>query len=121
MTGTRKSLGDFGEKVARAYLERRGYQIIEANYRCKGGEIDLVARDGDCLVVVEVRTRRGSEFGTPEESVTAAKVNRLRDLAETYAQEHPALAANIRIDVIAIEVGPDGKVSRTEQIKGIGS
>lgn len=80
MTATRKSLGDFGEKYARAHLVKSGYVILATNVRLASGEIDIVAQDGEELGVVEVRTRRGDRFGSPEESVTLAKLERLANL-----------------------------------------
>ena len=74
----RKKLGRWGEDAAATLLEERGYLVVERNWRCHGvGEMDLVARQGDCLVFVEVRARRGRAHGTPEESITAAKRKRL--------------------------------------------
>lgn len=63
--------------MAGRFLQEKGYRLLDANYRCRWGEVDIVAQEGDELVFVEVRTRRGAEYGTPEESVTAAKPRRL--------------------------------------------
>jgi putative endonuclease len=100
----RRDLGAFGERVAAAHLEAKGYRIRARNFRCREGEIDIVAEDGDCLVFVEVRTRRGDAFGTPAESVTAAKERRLLTVAKAYLQEHPDVPANQRIDVVGVEL-----------------
>jgi putative endonuclease len=112
----RKELGAWGERIAAEYLRKRGYIIRELNYRCSLGEIDIVAQDKDCLVFVEVRTRRSADFGPPEESVTFAKKEKLLSLALFYLQVHSDLPSLWRIDVVAIEVEPDGKVSRLELI-----
>lgn len=113
----RKELGDLGERWAREYLAERGYRIRETNFRCRKGEVDIVAQDGDCLVFVEVRTRSGPAFGPPEESVTAAKRRRLAALALTYVQARQGLPRDWRIDVVAVEVDRAGRVARTTLIK----
>jgi putative endonuclease len=110
-------LGDLGERLAAEFLRKRGYVIIERNYRCSVGEIDLVARDGDELVFVEVRTRRGQVLGSPEESVTAAKQRKLIEVAETYRQEHQSLPESWRIDVVAVQLSPAGKLERIDLIR----
>ncbi|NQT48730.1 MAG: YraN family protein [Chloroflexi bacterium] len=113
----RKELGALGEKRAVDYLRKKGYSIRERNFRCRAGEIDIVAQDKDCLVFVEVRTRRGSDFGTPEESVDAAKRKKLVSVALTYLQTHRKLPSLWRFDVVAIEVDPEGQISRMELIR----
>lgn len=110
----RQRLGALGERLAREHLERRGYQILEVNHRSPTGELDLVALEGGCLVCVEVRTRRGGAYGTPEESVTGDKARRLVALAEEYAQAHPELPADLRIDVVAVELTERGRLARIE-------
>jgi putative endonuclease len=113
----RKALGDMGERWAREYLQNHGYRIRETNFRCRKGEVDIVAQEGDCLVFVEVRTRSGPGFGTPEESVTAAKQHRLAAVALSYLQSHRGLPPDWRIDVVAIEADRDGQVARTTLIR----
>ena len=113
----RKALGELGERWARDYLEKRGYRIRETNFHCREGEIDIVAQHGDSLVFVEVRTKTGSAFGTPEESVTTAKQEKLASVAMSYLQTHDGLPSEWRIDVVAIEVSPRGRVTRTELIQ----
>ncbi len=113
----RKALGALGEKKAVEYLKKRRYRIRETNFRCRAGEIDIVAQDKDYLVFVEVRTRTGSDFGTPEESVNAAKKERLISVALTYLQTHTNLPPLWRFDVVAIEVNPEGQISRIELIR----
>ena len=70
-------LGDWGEDATEKFLERQGYQIVDRKYKCRWGEIDLVVRDGEELVFIEVRTRRGKLFGTPQESITEAEAGRM--------------------------------------------
>lgn len=113
----RKTLGEWGENIAREYLLTHGYHVLETNYRCREGEIDIVALDKDYLVFVEVRTRRGCGFGSPEESVTAAKKKKLISLAFIYLQNHRNLPSLWRFDVVAIESDGKGKVIRLELIR----
>ncbi|MBI3978503.1 MAG: YraN family protein, partial [Chloroflexi bacterium] len=113
----RQGLGAMGERLVAEHLRRQGYEIVETNFRCSIGEIDIVARRGGWLVFVEVRTRRGGSFGTPEESITAAKARKLRDLAATYLEAHPEAPLDWRIDVAAVELTPDGRLLRLEIVE----
>jgi putative endonuclease len=116
MKGVRKKLGQLGENLAADHLERRGYVIRQRNYRCPVGEMDMVAEEGDCLVFVEVRTRRGREYGTPEESITAAKRAKLVEVVQTYLQEHD-WPGDWRIDVVAVELTRGGVLERVTVIQ----
>ena len=109
----RQGLGRRGEELAAQQLAAKGYQIVARNWRCETGEVDLVAREGECLVLVEVRTRRGRSMGSPEESITAAKQARLIALGEAYVQEND-WRGDWRIDVVAIEMGRQGRVLRID-------
>ncbi len=113
----RRRLGDFGERVAAAHLEAKGYQILERNWATREGEIDLIASRGNQLIFVEVRSRRGGRMGTPEESITDRKSGHIRAAAAVYSQEHPNAPPNQRIDVVVIELDPKGRVLRVEQIE----
>ena len=113
----RRNTGMLGEKYARDFLKKRGYRVIETNYRCPQGEIDIVARYKDTLVFVEVRTKTSLEFGTPEESITRTKQNRMRSAAFHYLQAHSDLPELWRIDFVAIELDKKGKPSRIELIE----
>lgn len=116
----RQALGARGEALAVAYLRQHGYAICETNWRCPVGEMDIVAEDDDCLAFVEVRTRRGSAFGTPEESITPAKQAKLIEVARTYLQAHEGdqqLPGDWRIDVVAVEIDGRGEVKRIELIR----
>ena len=115
--GGKKELGALGEKMARDFLKKRGYRLWESNYSCREGEIDIVAQDNDYLVFVEVRTRSSTDFGSPEESVTAAKKEKLVNLALHYLQSHQKLPPFWRIDVVAVELDERGKASRIELIE----
>lgn len=113
----RRKIGALGERIALDYLKKQGYSIRERNFRCREGEIDIIAEKDDFLVFIEVRTRRSSSFGTPEESVTPSKVEKLIALAQTYVESHEDLPPFWRIDVVAVELTPRGKVSRIELIE----
>lgn len=104
MCDPRRQLGNWGEERAARYLRTQGYEIIERNWRCTTGELDLIAWESKQLVFVEVRTRRGRLYGTPEESVTPTKQAKLIKLAQIYMQEHPELECAWRIDVVAVEL-----------------
>lgn len=98
---TRRELGDYGERLAERHLRRLGYEVLARNWRCAHGEIDIVARDHDCLVVCEVKTRSGLGYGEPVEGVSRAKAARLRRLTGAYLAEHPHRGP-IRIDVVGV-------------------
>ncbi len=102
MSRSRKALGEWGEAQAEAYLVRRGYKIIERNFRTPEGEIDLVVLDDQVLVFVEVKTRTSEAFGRPEAAITDRKLAHLSAAAEAYLQQNPDLDWDCRIDVIAI-------------------
>jgi putative endonuclease len=106
----RKSLGRLGERLAANELERRGYRLLECNFRCQAGEVDLVAREGEELVFVEVKTRRGTLAGLPEEAITERKAHKLQQVAWSYLDIHQMLDCAWRIDVVAIQFNPAGKL-----------
>ena len=110
VSSPRMRLGKWGEGVASRFLQDIGYQVLETNYRCRWGEVDIVAREGDDLVFVEVRTRSSGQFGTPEESITPAKGQRLVATAQDYLQRHVEDSPEWRIDLIAIRLGRGRRV-----------
>jgi putative endonuclease len=112
-----REIGALGEKIAAEYLTRLGYVIHERNFRSREGEIDIIAKKDDFLVFIEVRTRRSLSFGTPEESVTAQKKERLIALTQAYMEDREDLPSSWRIDVVALELGPKGQISRLELIE----
>jgi putative endonuclease len=117
MPSTRRALGDFGESAARSHLVRAGYTILASNWRCRIGEIDLVARQGGQLVLVEVRTRRADGPIPPEASLSPTKLRRLLALADAYLAEADLPAHTpCRIDLIAIAVERSGQIARLEHI-----
>jgi len=114
----KRKLGQRGEEIAADYLRQQGYTILAHNWRCPAGEVDIVAREEETLAFVEVRTRRaGGRLGTPEESVTPRKQARMVEVAQTYLQEAGLDDAAWRIDVVAIEVGGRGEVTRLNLIR----
>jgi len=113
----RRDTGILGEKLAKDFLKKRGYRILETNYRYPEGEIDIVAKHKDSLVFIEVRTKKSLEFGSPEESITPTKRERMRATASHYRQTHNDLPLLWRIDVVAVELNQDGKLSRIELIE----
>ena len=117
MPDTRRTLGNRGEELATRKLQSLGYTVRERNWRCAAGELDIVAEKDEALVFVEVRTRRGDRFGTPEESITPAKRAKLIEVTQTYLNEHSENDRNWRIDVVAIDIGPRGEASRIDIIE----
>lgn len=118
MPSERQHLGDFGERTARAHLEARGYRIIDRKFRTRDAEIDLVAIDGDQAVFVEVRTRRGAYPGMAALSVTRTKARKVLLAVGRYVEAHPEFAEMpLRIDVVAIELDGDGKLTDIHHIE----
>ncbi len=116
MASSRKATGNLGETLAADYLQQRGYDIVARNWRCSTGEIDVIARDGDTLVFVEVRTRHGARHGSPEESITPRKQAKLITLAYEYLAATDAEPENWRIDVVAVVLGRQNSVERITHI-----
>ena len=116
--GVRNAVGAWGEQLAAQYLTGQQMVILDRNWRCELGELDLVARDGGTLVVCEVKTRRGEAFGSPAEAVTWRKAARLRLLAMRWLDEHPVPPLDVRIDVVGIVVSP-GSGPRIEHLQGV--
>jgi putative endonuclease len=96
------ALGGFGEHRAVLHYRAHGYDVLERNWRCSAGEIDLICARGSLLVVCEVKARTGSAHGHPLEAVTAPKQHRLRRLAALYLQQQGRRWADIRFDVVAV-------------------
>jgi putative endonuclease len=96
------ALGRYGEDVAVRHLQDCGLVVLDRNWRCEVGEIDIVARDGRVLVVCEVKTRRGTGYGAPVEAVTARKLRRLRRLALRWLEERGIHAPEIRFDIVGV-------------------
>jgi putative endonuclease len=110
MTRKSQSLGKTGEKLAESYLQTRGYTIIVHNYRLRLGEIDIIADDGGTLVFVEVKTRVGTRFGPPFESVTLHKQRQMSKVALEYIGRHGLADRKARFDVVGV-LFPAGETS----------
>ncbi len=116
---SRQALGAYGETVAERYLVEAGMVLLERNWRCEEGEIDLVLRQGQVLVVAEVKTRRDDSCGTPHEAITPAKLDRLRRLAWRWATDRSVSPPETRIDLVAVLRPPRGPAV-VEHVPGIG-
>ena len=114
MSDARQRLGRQGESLVAQALVQRGYEIADRNWRCQIGEVDIVARHGDAWAFFEVRTRRGRGFGAPEESVTAAKRQRMMEVAQAYLAEHELADVDCRLGVAAVEMDAAGRLVRIE-------
>lgn len=112
----RKKLGAWGEQMAAHHLEAKGYEIVARNWRCRRGEIDLIAQAGALIVFVEVKTRRGRALGLPEEGLTPYKSRRLIELAQRYLIEQKLEDVEWRLDLVAVELDSSGKLLRCEHI-----
>ncbi len=117
----RIALGAYGERAAVRHLQQRGLEILDRNWRCEHGEIDIVARDGECLVVCEVKTRRTLDYGSPLEGITWRKAARLRRLAGWWLQTHPeesAVTSRLRVDAVGVLL-PYAGAPQVEHVAGV--
>ena len=112
------AVGRYGEQVAVEHLLAFGWEVLDRNWRCRHGELDVVARDGRSLVFVEVKTRRSVVCGHPAEAVTPAKLVRLRQLAAAWLAAHGEHAPAVRIDVVAI-VRPASGPALVDHLRGV--
>jgi len=99
---TRKDVGKEGEKVALSFLKKKGYRILDKNFRCKFGEIDIIAEENGQIVFLEVKTRRNLDFGLPQESLNYFKKKRLTRLAQFYLARYHLEGISSRFDVVAV-------------------
>jgi putative endonuclease len=106
----RRRLGIAGEDAVAQWYEAAGYDVLDRNWRCRDGELDLIVRGGDTLVFCEVKTRASTRFGAPVEAVTATKQRRLRMLAVRWLAEHDTRRRTLRFDVASVTRGPDGQL-----------
>lgn len=119
-TGARNStLGSYGERVAAQRLVEQGMVVVDRNWRCELGEVDLVLRDGDVLVFCEVKTRSSAAYGHPLEAVTPAKGERLRRLAVRWVEEHGVDPPDIRVDLVGVLLAQRG-AAEVEHVQGVG-
>jgi putative endonuclease len=114
----RKALGAFGEQIAARHLVDAGLTLLDRNWRCPAGEIDIVAADHGTVVVCEVKTRRSFRFGTPLEAVTSQKAARLHRLGWLWVKAHEVRCRGLRVDVVAIESRRNGPAV-VEHIVGV--
>jgi putative endonuclease len=113
-------LGAYGEALAaRRLVEDEGMVLLDRNWRCPAGEIDLVLRDGGTLVICEVKTRTSSAFGSPLESVDAGKASRLRRLAALWIEAHGVRVRDVRIDLVGVLLRPRG-LPTVDHVQGVG-
>jgi putative endonuclease len=113
----RSALGRRGEDLAARHLEEQGLVLLSRNWRCRDGELDLIATDGERLVICEVKTRSGTGFGVPAEAVTAAKMHRIRRLAQLWLSTYRVGWCEVRFDIISVLWPPDGPV-QIEHLRG---
>ena len=117
---TRNSnLGSYGEQVAAQRLVDQGMVLVDRNWRCELGEVDLVLRDGDVLVFCEVKTRSSAARGHPLEAVTPAKGARLRSLAARWLEDHDVHPRDIRVDLVGVLLAERG-AAEVEHVQGVG-
>ena len=119
-TGARnKSLGSYGERIAAQRMVADGMVLLDRNWRCEAGEIDLVLRDGQVLVICEVKTRTSTAFGTPLEAIDQRKLDRLRRLAARWLRVHDCHPDDVRIDMVGV-LAPPGLPVEIEHVEGAG-
>lgn len=116
-----KTSGDYGEDVACKYLQKLGYRILERNYRIRGGEIDIVTKEGSSLVFVEVKTRWSHEYGLPAESMTPWKIKYLLKTARFYVQKIGWGDKEYRLDFVSVDFAESKENPRVELVKNITS
>ncbi|TQL69377.1 putative endonuclease [Nocardioides albertanoniae] len=114
----RIALGNYGESVAERYLVEAGMTVLDRNWRCGQGEIDLILRDADTFVVCEVKTRSHDGCGTPHEAVDTTTLDRLKRLAMAWLDEHDVRAPGIRVDLVAVMQSPRG-AALVEHVRGL--
>jgi putative endonuclease len=117
-TARRLALGAYGERLAAEHLLQQGLVVLDRNWRCDAGEIDLVLRDGAVLVICEVKTRSSDACGTPHEAVTPAKLDRLKRLAARWTDEHGVVPVEVRIDLVAVH-RPRRGASTVDHVAGL--
>ncbi|SCX16475.1 putative endonuclease [Mycolicibacterium fluoranthenivorans] len=118
-TWSRAEIGALGERLAVAHLEALGLRVLERNWRCRYGELDVIAADGSTVVFVEVKTRTSDAFGGVAQAVTPAKVRRLRRLAGVWLAQQRGSWAGVRIDVVGVRIGRT-RVPELAHVRGVG-
>ncbi|WP_026145847.1 YraN family protein [Nocardioides sp. Iso805N] len=115
---SKQAMGRYGEAIAERHLTAQGLVVLERNWHCTEGEIDLVLREGDTLVICEVKTRSDDAFGTPQQAVTQAKLDRLHRLAERWITARGLRPAEVRVDLVAVH-RPRRGAARVEHVRGL--
>jgi putative endonuclease len=110
-------LGRTGEKYAIGFLKRNGYRIKECNWKCKIGEIDIVAFDHNILCIIEVKTRQNEEFGGPWEAIDTRKKCKILKIAQWYCADKNVTDTNIRFDAVFLLTNPQGRITNAELLK----
>jgi putative endonuclease len=103
MPKNRKAFGDWGEDIAVQYLEKKGFAILRRNFRAERGEIDIISREKDCIVFVEVKTGNSDKFGPPEERISMSKRRQLYKIANAYIQDNPMPDVDYRFDAVIVD------------------
>ena len=119
MFGSNLSQGKFGEDLAAEFLKKKGFKIVDRNFRIRGGEIDIVAIHEDTLVFIEVKTRSSHEFGTPLEAITYWKLKALVKTAQFYKLSRPKLPDAMRIDAVSVMLDRDNNPTEIELVSNI--
>lgn len=117
---SRRALGDYGEALAARHLTGQGMVLLDRNWRCDAGELDLVLRDGSVLVVCEVKTRTSADYGEPLAAVTEQKLARLRRLAARWIADHDLHPREVRIDLVGV-IRPRRGPSLIDHVQGVGA
>jgi len=115
----RQALGAYGEALAAQHLVEHGMVVLDRNWRCPAGEIDLVLRDGRTVVFCEVKTRSSDAFGSPLEGVDKRKAARLRRLAARWLEAHDLRVRDVRVDLVGVLHAPPGHIE-IEHVRGVG-
>ena len=118
-SGRNQAVGAYGERVASAHLTGLGMVVLDRNWRCDDGEVDLVLRDGQVLVACEVKTRTSLDHGSPHEAITDGKLRRLQRLGRRWAEAHHVSPPEIRVDLVAV-LRPARGAALVEHVRGIG-
>jgi putative endonuclease len=112
------AVGKYGEDLAARHFVGAGFTVLARNWRCEVGEIDIVARDGDVLVIAEVKTRTSTAYGNPAEAITRQKAAKLRELALMWLRDHPWGGAGVRFDVVSVLL-PKAGAAQLEHLRGV--
>lgn len=111
MHSSNKIIGNFGEEIAEKYLRDNQYKILEKNYRCKFGEIDIIAKEGEYIAFIEVKTRTSSLYGMPGEAVNYSKQHKISKVAQLYILKERLFTCNFRFDVIEVFLNEENNTS----------